>query len=436
MKDLKLDILDRADDDIIESLVPFSSDDKKTKKRILEMSEKKLAELQRGSETTNEISVQGVEQYRRPMWYKPLCAAAAVVLMAGGIGMFAFMNRTRGNQFAEGDPDKAAVTTEAETTTAAETTEAMTEIITEDTTDITRDSAVSLNGHTFEELKDIADSLLPYYIESRNLYSEGYFDKSGEQLKVNSSHFKEELIYYKLNNPNFTSYDELKNYYGQYFIDPERSFYCYNAGNDLSVLENDENIHGMIEYNGELYVHENLPPTVPDYAAVEPIAEKPSQVRENSFEWERVTPHQDGDDYLYGDESYVCIMDMVFQKDDDGVWKIATCQPSSTEKESYDFSSDFPIGSIEEQVSARTNTDYDTIYDTVKAYLKSEYDYTGRLSWGFSDEIYDETEIINDNYVNNNNWIICTCSDHLHEGGYLILFLDENGTIFGKKIAH
>ena len=75
MKDLKLDILNRADDDIIDSLVPFSSDDKKTKKRILAMSEKKLAELQRGSESeTNEISVRGVEQYRRPVCLHPPAA--------------------------------------------------------------------------------------------------------------------------------------------------------------------------------------------------------------------------------------------------------------------------------------------------------------------------------------------------------------------------
>lgn len=433
MKDLKLDILNRADDDIIDSLVPFSSDDKKTKKRILAMSEKKFAELQRGSESEkDEISVRGVEQYRRPVWYKPLCAAAALVIMAGGFGMFKFMGRTSGRQFAEGDPDKAAATTEAETTTAAETTEA----ITENTTDITGDASVNLNGHTFEELKGIADSLLPHYIEARNLYSEEYIDMRGEQLKVNSSHFKVDMIYYKLNNPNFSSYDELKNYYGQYFIDPERSFYCFNVGNDLSVLENDENIHAMIEYNGELYVHENLTATVPDYAAVEPIAEKPSQVRENSFEWQRVTPHQADDDYLYGDESYVCIMDMEILKDDDGVWKIASCQPSSTEKDSYDFNSDFPMGSIEKEVSERTNTDYDTVYDTVKSYLKSEYNYTGKLSWGFCDELYDGVEIIEENYVNNKNWMICTCSENLNGGGILILFLDENGTIFGKKITH
>ena len=46
MNDLKLDILEKAGDDIIEKLEPFSSDKKKKKKRILEMSEKKFKQLQ------------------------------------------------------------------------------------------------------------------------------------------------------------------------------------------------------------------------------------------------------------------------------------------------------------------------------------------------------------------------------------------------------
>ncbi|WP_295068476.1 hypothetical protein [Ruminococcus sp.] len=336
MRDLKLGILDRADDDIIDRLVPFSSDDKKTKKRILAMSEKKLAELQSGSETaSNEISVRGVEQYRRPMWYKPLSIAAALVFMVGGVGMFTFLNRTKGNQFNDPDQNNAAVTTEAVTseTTEADTTEMQTtEAVTEAVTEVQS----AINSHTFEEMKSIADELLPYWIEARNLYSEGYFEKNGEQLKIWSSHFNKELIYYKLKDTRFTSYDELINYYSTYFIDPVSKFYCYKIdGDDTSVLEYDENIHGMIEYKGELYVHEYLTPTVPDYSAVTPISEKSSQVREDSFGWERDTICQPGDEYLGGSGEMVAILKMEFMKDDDGIWKIASCQASSTEKDTF-----------------------------------------------------------------------------------------------------
>jgi hypothetical protein len=58
------------------------------------------------------------------------------------------------------------------------------------------------------------------------------------------------------------------------------------------------------------------------------------------------------------------------------------------------------------------------------------------VSFDFTDQLYDDTDIVNDNYVNNNNWISCTCSDLLHDGGCLILFLDENGTVFAQKITH
>lgn len=432
MKDLKLDILNRADDDIIDSLVPFSSDDKKTKKRILAMSEKKLAELQRGSESeTNEISVRGVEQYRRPVWYRPLCAAAAFVVMAGGIGMFALLNRTKGNQFDDPDKNNAAATTEADTTetnTEADTTEVQ-------TTEAATEAQTEINGHTFEEMKGIADELLPHWIEARNLCSKPNIDTSGEQLKIWSSYFEEDLIYYKINNPHFTSYDELISYYSPYFIDPVSQFYCFRIeGDDTSVLENDENIHGMIEYKGELYAHEYFTPTVPDYAAITPISEKPSQIRENSFGWERATICQPGDEYLGGgSEDWVAILDMEFMKDDDGVWKIASCQPSSGALE--DFNAEFG-NSIENEISAKTNTDYDTVYDTVREYLKNEYDYTGIVTINLADQLYDNVEIINDNYVNNNNWISCTCSSLLHDGSLLTIFIDENGTIFAKNMTH
>ena len=434
MKDLKLDILDRADDDIIDSLVPFSSDDKKTKKRILAMSEKKLAELQRDSESsTNEISVRGVEQYRRPVWYRTLSIAAALVFMAGGIGMFALLNRTKGNQFDNPDQDNAAVTTEADTTETTTEADTTTEV---QTTEALTEAQNVVNDHTFEEMKGIADELLPHWIEARNLCSKLNINTSGEQLKI--PHYDENLRYYKINDPRFTSYDELISYYSPYFIDPVSQFKCYKIdGDDTSVLKNDDNIHGIIEYKGELFAHEYLTPTVPDYAADTPISEKPSQIREDSFCWERVTICHSDDEYLgSGSEDWVAILDMEFMKDDDGVWKIASCQPSSVEKEIFDAELESSTESIANEISEKTNTDYDTVYDTVREYLQNEYEYTGVVTINLADQLYDKTEIINDNYVNNNNWISCTCSSLLHDGSLLTVFLDENGTIFAKNITH
>ena len=423
MKDLKLGILDRADDDIIDRLVPFSSDDKKTKKRILAMSEKKLAELQRGSETTeNEISVRGVEQYRRPMWYKPLSIAAALVFIAGGVGMFTLLNGTKVNQFNDHDQNNVAATTEA-VTTEVQTTEATTD-------------AEALP--TEEEMKATFDRLLPvlYESESYNFLSMDRTDLSGETVTLHSTHFNEDIVYEKIGDDRFTSYNDLIEYYNQYFIDPTRDFYCkVLEGDDISVLANDENIPDVIELGGELYIHRNLKSWIPDHSDIEPISEKAYFVSSDSFQWERVTPAQD--DYGYGvGENDLTVLDVVFQKDDDGAWKILTSIEFTGQFSEEELNSGLPLTGSLIHPSETNDIDTNEAYINAKEYAKSEYDYTGKFVWDYTDELYEDTEIITDDYVNNNNWMTCTCSDLLHDGSCLILFLDENGTVFAQKITH
>lgn len=418
MRDLKLGILDRADDDIIDRLVPFSSDDKKTKKRILAMSEKKLAELQRGSETTeNEISVRGVEQYRRPMWYKPLSIAAALVFMVGGVGMFTLLNRTKVNQFNAPDEDNIAAATEELTT------EAPTE----------PDTLLSE-----EEMKATFDRLLPalYESESYNFLSMDRTDLSGETVTLHSTYFNEDILYEKIGDDRFTSYNDLVEYYKQYFIDPTRYFYCkVIEGDDISVLADDENVHDVIELGGELYIHKNLKSLIPDHSDIEPVSEKAYFVSSDSFQWERVIPAQEDDALGIGENAYT-VLDVVFQKDDDGAWKIVSSIERTGQYSEEKLNSGLPLSGSLVHPSEMNGIDTDAAYINAKEYAKSEYDYTGRLTWNYTSELYEDTEIITNDYVNNNNWMTCTCSDLLHDGGCLILFLDENGTVFAQKITH
>ena len=94
MKKIDLSILNNADDEIIETLLPFSSDEE-TRKRVLSMSEKKFDEMMNEKEHKNDdkysVSVSGVERYHRPVWHKALGAAAALVVIAGGVGTGAFL---------------------------------------------------------------------------------------------------------------------------------------------------------------------------------------------------------------------------------------------------------------------------------------------------------------------------------------------------------
>ena len=89
MNKIDLGILDNADEDVIEKLPPFSSDEA-TRKRVLSMSEKKfdklMSEQKKVDDSEYEVSVSGVEIYRRPVWHRALGIAAAVALIAGGIG--------------------------------------------------------------------------------------------------------------------------------------------------------------------------------------------------------------------------------------------------------------------------------------------------------------------------------------------------------------
>lgn len=119
MKKFDLGILDNADDDVIEKLPLFSSDEE-TRKRVLEMSEKKYYELMNEKEEKNNneysVSVSGVEKYRKPVWHTALCTAAAVAVIAGGLGTAAFLK----NNSTTSPDDISAASSEMENTAAEE----------------------------------------------------------------------------------------------------------------------------------------------------------------------------------------------------------------------------------------------------------------------------------------------------------------------------
>ncbi|MCR5730707.1 MAG: hypothetical protein K6G20_10190, partial [Ruminococcus sp.] len=94
--DFDLEILENADNEVIDALNSFPSADEETKRRVFSMSEKKFNDLNNNFEATDENSVKGVETYSRPKWYRTVCvAAAALVLVGGGTATFAALHNTR-----------------------------------------------------------------------------------------------------------------------------------------------------------------------------------------------------------------------------------------------------------------------------------------------------------------------------------------------------
>ena len=86
----ELDILMNGNDEIIKSLAQRPVLNERERKKMLEMSKKKLEEMKNGAsassiEYTTGESVQGVENYKKSIIVKRVLSAAACMVLIGGI---------------------------------------------------------------------------------------------------------------------------------------------------------------------------------------------------------------------------------------------------------------------------------------------------------------------------------------------------------------
>ena len=98
MKD-KLDIIFSRDEKDIEHISErYPAAGKNEKKKIYEISRKKYDELRAGdSDQVDDGYIkqaEGVERYNRPSWYRGLCAAAAAVILMGGVSGGVILSRS------------------------------------------------------------------------------------------------------------------------------------------------------------------------------------------------------------------------------------------------------------------------------------------------------------------------------------------------------
>lgn len=88
MKDneLDLDMLENADDETVKRLAEeYRAAPESDLVRLFERSEKRFASRKTDDDTEAEMTVSGVERYRRPVWTRILTAASVVVLAAGAV---------------------------------------------------------------------------------------------------------------------------------------------------------------------------------------------------------------------------------------------------------------------------------------------------------------------------------------------------------------
>ncbi|WP_297957853.1 hypothetical protein [uncultured Ruminococcus sp.] len=410
MKSLNMDILENAEDNVLEELVPFSAEEEKTMKRVFAMSEKKYNALIRAEEkaenkddnggitmkAADETVVQGVEVYRRPVWYKPLCAAAAVVIMAGSFGTLALFGRHRvGRQ--QTDP-----TEPTESTMETETTESMDILPSE------------------EEMESLFDQYLPYYLEVESFNCSDRIDPEWEQITfavgngMDDNYYDE--TYYMVEDGRFVNYDELVAYYKQYLLNPEILF---NTAGDVSDKNEGDVIEfgNVLEYKGRLYAERNLKTAIVYDESLGALGKRAYNVTADSFSYEKVVRYQDE----FGDMARHFNLDFV--KDAEGQWKIDTGIVSDTE---YD-----PIINY----SAETEVVSVDVIDAALAYMNENYPdkIIDEYFYDPVDKLPESYYHVTDDYIDNNNWHRFSFYDSEDDAilGRIVLYVDDNGTVFG-----
>lgn len=244
MKD-KLDMIFSRKDEDIEEISRYKAAGRKEKEKIYEISMKKYADLRSENAEGNggdyTLKAEGVERYSRPAWYRGLCAAAAsVVLMGGVLGgiMLSHSSKVQPMDHSS-NTDPTAITVEATTS--------------ED--DIDKNSVVDALMYNIEILQE------PQYpgTDSVDFGDCIYFNK--DEYSVDAGKIVNlTKYYYAVIDERLDSMDEVEDVLKDTFIYDVRRNY---VGGDLSSYESgydfkDDNlanryISTFIEYNGKVY---------------------------------------------------------------------------------------------------------------------------------------------------------------------------------------
>ena len=444
MKDLKLDVLENAEDEIINDMETFSSDSESVRKRVFSMSEKKYNDMVNNkNNTNNNIEVSGVEKYRRPVWYKPLCAAAAVAVILGGGGTAFMMNRS-GNSIPD---DSSSDSSNVQQVTEEVTAEAVTA---EPVTD-----AVSENVPTEDEMRALFEEYAPVYFdaytfgfaESTDRESEpitywgclgagDIFDVPDEDAEDYMSedgkvYFREK--FYKMNDPRFSTINDMKEYYGRYFLFPDREIYFNDKASDYQPGDKlpEDVSFGIVEYNGALYTSRKARPEYSVDISKNILCDKPYNVTDKSFTWVRTVKVDQGTNVNadFGDLAYN--LELRMEKDADGQWKLNNLYQNY---DIYDETVDYTTAYDEECmkfpfIPLNSGIDFVKAHDAALCFLEDYYpeNIYGDSCWQLVSELPDDSKIIVDNFENDNNWLEFSYMDD--EVGSIALYVDKDNRV-------
>ena len=427
MKDIDLRILENAEDDIVEELVPFSPDEDQVMKRVLAMSEKKYKDLirhqdkekeqdnRKGTIKSSETVVEGVEVYHRPAWYKPLCAAAAFILIACGLGTgFAFSRKARLSGVSQPDP-----------TTTAETTELTTEAPAKPEDILPKE----------EEMKGVFEELFPVFSEFSGLCTEDYFSRDWESINFDLRSYDGELYetpFYKVEDERFSTYDEMVEYYSRYFFEPAELLPYAGDVSDHQAGDVLDDCN-FLEYNGALYVRGTLKRAeTQEEWNHDILSDRAFFVKPDSFMWERVVKNEEND------VTFAYALTMEFKKSDDGVWKILSYNIMGTQyEEGKDYTaSEYPLLEGGPSFRADDDIDFDSVMTSVQTYLEgyNENFYAYNAHWDMMTELPDSYYHVTDDFRNNNRWIRVVLEPYPGDDtDTRVLYVDGYGVVFGEE---
>lgn len=277
------------DIDKIAQEFPVLTDEEK--ERIFAMSERKYS-TENSTDTdfinSDETVVSGVEQYKRPAWYKYASIAAAAVLTVGGIsGSVMLMSRNRAAGPADEVPAETSTITE-ETTAVEETTETTTEAAAEESTEAVvfeEDSHEAIALDLTDRFADLANKLNGNiaYDPDDTLTFNIYTFSDPEQYGPGWSHFA------RVTEPRFRTKEDFLNAFREictedYFnaleekggndyspnskygvnLPPSEGYLSldfsqYKDGDDIDMESFDWHTENFITYNGSLYVRTDYP---------------------------------------------------------------------------------------------------------------------------------------------------------------------------------
>ena len=372
MKDKRdFDILENADDIVLDELSGVPALAPGAKKRILSESKRKLYRRQRNAgikhfKAADQVS--GVERYSRPKW-RIFAGIAACFVLAGSVTV-TLLSLNRGDKVpVKQYPTTPAAVTEESTTTSAEFS-----------TDTTNSNEMYISPEMYEKYSDTAVELVRKMHELDSISRGAVVNVDMEDVKsvTGTGTDAEIMTYYKVTDDRFKTMDDFRNYVADFIAEP------YYTQVISHIIDTEVSSYTFREIDGQLYVRSYKDYSVRANDMVNEITGTPEVdiIDDTTFNFKVATT-------LNGEPQETSGIAVLV----DGKWKLKeistraseTETTASDEQTTNDPESDPYAGHFYDEVSQRCNIEI-----TKSDSFDTDYTYNVTVRW--SSSAFDTTE--------------------------------------------